>query len=168
MTENLPKLPYRIGQGFDIHALCQFRPLIIGGVTIEHDYGLLGHSDADVLLHAITDALLGAVALRDIGYHFSDTDPQFKNANSRELLKKAYEMVKQKGYRLGNLDATIIAEAPKLSPYIDQMIDNISKDLQMDTSCVNVKAKTMEKLGCIGRKEGMMAEASVLLLANAD
>lgn len=160
----LPSLPFRIGQGFDVHALVEGRPLIIGGVTIPHDKGLLGHSDADVLLHAITDALLGALALGDIGQHFPDTDPQFKGADSRVLLKHAYQKVLDAGYVLGNLDSTIIAQAPKMAPHIVSIRKNIAEDLAVDISAVNVKAKTCEKLGFLGRAEGIACEAVVLLL----
>ena len=163
-VSNLPVLPFRIGQGFDVHALVDGRPLIIGGVTIPFDKGLLGHSDADVLLHAITDALLGALALGDIGRHFPDTDPQFKGANSRVLLKHIYQKILDAGYVLGNLDATIIAQAPKMAPHIGSMCENIALDLGVDVSVVNVKAKTNEKLGYLGRSEGIACEAVVLLM----
>ena len=139
-VSNLPVLPFRIGQGFDVHALVSDRPMIIGGVTIPFEKGLLGHSDADVLLHAITDALLGALALGDIGRHFPDTDPQFKGADSRILLKHAYQKILDAGYVLGNLDATIIAQAPKMAPHIGAMRDNIAHDLGVAVGVVNVKA----------------------------
>lgn len=163
-VSNLPVLPFRIGQGFDVHALVSDRPMIIGGVTIPFEKGLLGHSDADVLLHAITDALLGALALGDIGRHFPDTDPQFKGADSRILLKHAYQKILDAGYVLGNLDATIIAQAPKMAPHIGGMRDNIAHDLGVAVGVVNVKAKTNEKLGYLGRSEGIACEAVVLLM----
>ena len=159
------KLPYRIGQGFDIHAFCDNRPLIIGGVRIDHPRGLAGHSDADVLLHAITDALLGGAGLRDIGYHFPDTDARFLGADSLALLAEAHFLVQQRGYKIGNIDSTIMAQSPKLSPYIDKMILNISDCLSINPSQIAIKAKTMEKLGAIGHEEGIMAEAIVLLLS---
>lgn len=154
---------FRIGQGYDVHALAAGRALIIGGVTIEHALGLLGHSDADVLLHAITDALLGAAALGDIGRHFPDTDAAFKGADSRVLLREAARRVAAEGYRIGNVDATVIAQAPKLAPHIDAMCTNIAHDLGLARGDVNVKAKTNEKLGHLGRQEGMAAQAVVLL-----
>ncbi|MBR7784110.1 2-C-methyl-D-erythritol 2,4-cyclodiphosphate synthase [Undibacterium luofuense] len=163
---NKPVLPFRIGQGYDCHALVAERDLIIGGVKIPHHLGLLGHSDADVLLHAITDALFGAAALGDIGRHFPDTDPQFKGADSRVLLREAVRRLHAAGYRVGNLDATVIAQKPKLAPHIPGMVENIAVDLQVDLSQVNIKAKTNEKLGYLGREEGIAAEAVVLILAN--
>lgn len=159
------KLPFRIGQGYDCHALVAGRKLIIGGVTIEHPTGLLGHSDADVLLHAITDALFGAAALGDIGRHFSDTDAAFAGADSRVLLRAAMQKVAVAGYRVGNIDATIIAQAPKMAPHIGQMVRHIAADLGIDPGQVNVKAKTNERLGFLGREEGIAAEAVVLLVA---
>lgn len=156
----------RIGQGFDVHQLVAGRKLIIGGVEIPHDKGLLGHSDADVLLHAICDALLGAAALGDIGRHFADTDARFKNIDSRILLRETLHLVRQAGYRVGNVDATIIAQAPKMAPHITCMVDNIASDLRIEHSAVNVKATTTEKLGYAGRGEGIAAQAVVLLLAN--
>ncbi len=157
------KLPFRIGQGYDCHALVPGRPLIIGGVTIPHHVGLLGHSDADVLLHAITDALFGAAGLGDIGRHFPDTDPQFKGADSRRLLREAGRRVAAAGYSIGNLDATIIAQAPKMAPHLPGMIANIAEDLGLDPSQVNLKAKTNERLGWEGREEGIAAQALALL-----
>ncbi len=136
---------------------------MLGGVEIPHDKGLLGHSDADVLLHAITDALLGALAVGDIGSHFPDTDPEFKNVDSRQLLRKCYELVKQKGYNLGNLDATVIAEQPKLRPYIDEIRKTIAEDLGCPVEDVSVKATTSEKMGFAGREEGMVAQAVVII-----
>ena len=155
--------PFRIGQGYDCHALVTGRKLIIGGVDIPHTTGLLGHSDADVLLHAITDALLGAAALGDIGKLFPDTDAKFAGADSRVLLREAVRQVKLAGYVVGNLDATIIAQRPKMAPHISTMIENIARDLQVANGQVNVKAKTNEKLGYLGREEGIAAEAVVLL-----
>lgn len=155
--------PYRIGQGYDCHALVAGRPLIIGGVTIAHDRGLLGHSDADVLLHAITDALLGAAGLGDIGRHFPDTDPHFAGADSRALLREAMQRVMKAGYMVGNVDATIIAQAPKMAPHIVGMTQNISADLGISAVQVNIKAKTNERLGFLGREEGIAAEAVALL-----
>lgn len=154
----------RIGQGFDVHQLVEGRKLIIGGVEIFYDKGLLGHSDADVLLHAICDALLGAAALGDIGRHFSDTDAKFKNIDSRILLREVARMVTNAGFRIGNLDATIIAQAPKMAPYIPRMIENIAADLGVALNAVNVKATTTEKLGFSGRGEGIAAQAVALLL----
>ena len=155
----------RIGQGFDVHQLVAGRKLIIGGVEIPHDRGLLGHSDADVLLHAICDALLGAAALGDIGKHFSDTDAKFKNIDSRILLREVLHLVREQGFRVGNVDATIIAQEPKMAPHIFQMVENIAADLRVEKSAVNVKATSTEKLGHIGRGEGIAAQAVVLLLA---
>ena len=155
--------PFRVGQGYDLHALVPGRKLVIGGVTIPHATGLLGHSDADVLLHAITDAMLGAAALGDIGRHFPDTDPRFAGADSRVLLREAGARVKEAGYAIGNIDATIIAQAPKMSGHIPYMIANIAADLGIETGQVNVKAKTNEKLGYLGREEGIAAEAVVLI-----
>ncbi|MBC7415660.1 MAG: 2-C-methyl-D-erythritol 2,4-cyclodiphosphate synthase [Herminiimonas sp.] len=161
-----PVFPFRIGQGYDCHALVSGRALIIGGVRIEHPTGLLGHSDADVLLHAITDALFGAAALGDIGRHFSDTDPRFAGADSRVLLREARRLIAAAGFTVGNVDATIIAQAPKMAPYIATMVDHIAADLEIDPGCVNVKAKTNERLGYLGREEGIAAEAVVLLVVS--
>ncbi|MFZ4527527.1 MAG: 2-C-methyl-D-erythritol 2,4-cyclodiphosphate synthase [Undibacterium curvum] len=161
MKNKLP--PFRIGQGYDCHALVQDRKLIIGGVDIPHTLGLLGHSDADVLLHAITDALFGAAAMGDIGRHFPDTDARFKGADSRVLLREAVKRLHEAGYAVGNLDATIIAQAPKMAPHIPQMIAHVAEDLQVAVSQVNIKAKTNEKLGYLGREEGIAAEAVVLV-----
>lgn len=155
--------PFKVGQGYDCHALVAGRPLIIGGVSIPHKTGLLGHSDADVLLHAITDALLGAAGLGDIGLHFPDTDPQFSAADSRVLLKEAAKRVRGTGYAIGNIDATIIAQTPKMAPHISSMVNHVAEDLRIDASCVNIKAKTNEKLGYLGREEGIAAEAVALL-----
>lgn len=153
----------RIGHGFDVHKFGGEGPVIIGGVSVPYEQGLLAHSDGDVALHALTDALLGAVAEGDIGRHFPDTDEQWKGADSRELLKAVYERVQEKGYQLGNLDVTIIAQAPKMLPYIQSMRAAIAADLQTSTDRVNVKATTTEKLGFTGRKEGIACEAVVLL-----
>ena len=156
----------RIGQGFDVHQLVEGRRLIIGGVEIPHGKGLLGHSDADVLLHAISDALLGAAALGDIGRHFADTDAKFKNIDSRILLREVLHLVREQGYRVGNVDATIIAQAPKMAPHIPQMVAHIAADLRVEKNAVNVKATTTEQLGFSGRGEGIAAQAVVLLLAD--
>lgn len=155
--------PFRIGQGFDCHALVPGRKLVIGGVTIPHKTGLLGHSDADVLLHAITDALLGAAGLGDIGRIFPDTDAQFSGADSRLLLREAYRRVTAAGFILGNLDATIIAQAPKMAPHIEQMIGNLASDLDANPDQINIKAKTSERLGYLGREEGIAAQAVILV-----
>ena len=155
--------PFRIGQGYDCHALVTGRKLIIGGVDIPHATGLLGHSDADVLLHALTDALLGGAGLGDIGRHFPDTDPEFAGADSRRLLREAMQRVNHAGYAVGNVDVTIIAQAPKMAPHIPAMQANIAADLQVGAGQVNIKAKTNEKMGYLGREEGMAAHASVLL-----
>lgn len=155
---------FRIGQGFDVHQLVEGRKLIIGGVTIPYEKGLLGHSDADVLLHAICDALLGAAGLGDIGRHFSDTDPQYKNIDSRVLLHNVYRLLEEHGYTVMNIDATIIAQAPKMSPYIPLMVSNIAHELRMEARDVNVKAKTAERLGPVGRGEGIEAEAVCLIV----
>ncbi|OWW22220.1 2-C-methyl-D-erythritol 2,4-cyclodiphosphate synthase [Noviherbaspirillum denitrificans] len=155
--------PFRIGQGYDCHALVPGRALIVGGVNIPHTAGLLGHSDADVLLHAITDAILGAAGLGDIGRHFPDTDPQFKGADSRVLLREAGKRVMAAGYAIGNIDATIIAQAPKMAPHIAGMVANIAADLDIGPGQVNIKAKTNERLGYLGREEGMTADAVALI-----
>ena len=153
----------RIGQGFDVHALVTGRPLVIGGVTIPFDKGLDGHSDADVLLHAITDAILGAAGLGDIGRHFPDTDPAFKEADSRKLLREAAKRVKQAGYVVVNIDCTIVAQAPKMAPHVALMAAHIAADCGVEATCVNVKAKTTERLGFTGRGEGIAAEAVALV-----
>ena len=155
----------RIGQGFDGHALVEGRDLIIGGVRIPHTHGLQGHSDADVLLHAITDAVLGAAALGDIGRHFPDTDPRYAGADSRVLLRAAMQKVAQAGWRVVNVDATVHAQAPKIGPHAPAMVANIAADLGVTPEVVNVKAKTNEGLGYLGRKEGIAATVSVLLAA---
>ena len=153
----------RIGHGYDVHKLAENRDLIIGGVKIPHTLGLLGHSDADVLLHAVSDALLGALALGDIGKHFPDTDPNYKGADSLKLLAKVVELIGEKGYEVSNLDAIIIAQKPKLAPYIDQMRKNIADTCHADISQVSVKATTEERLGFTGREEGISAHCVALL-----
>ena len=153
----------RIGQGFDVHALVAGRKLIIGGVDIAHEKGLDGHSDADVLLHALCDALLGAAALGDIGRHFPDTEARYRNADSRMLLREVSRLVQEANYRIVNIDATIIAQAPKMAPHIPAMVSNIAADLGLSRGQVNVKATTTEGLGYTGRGEGIAAEAVVLL-----
>ena len=153
----------RIGQGFDVHAFVAGRKLVIGGVEIAHDKGLLGHSDADVLLHAICDALLGAAGLGDIGRHFPDSDARYKGADSRLLLRQVAKLLQDRGFQIINLDSTIIAQAPRMSPHIPAMMVNIATDLELDPSRVNIKAKTTEGLGFAGRGEGIAAEAIALL-----
>ena len=153
----------RIGQGFDVHALVPGRKLVIGGVEIAHDKGLLGHSDADVLLHAICDALLGAAALGDIGKHFPDSDARYKGIDSRELLRQVAALLRERGHRVGNVDATIIAQAPRMAPHIPKMVANIAADLGIEAGAVSVKATTTEKLGFTGRGEGIAAQAVCLL-----
>lgn len=155
----------RVGQGYDVHQLVTGRPLILGGVTLEHHKGLLGHSDADALLHAITDALLGAAALGDIGHLFPDTASEFKDADSRVLLREAYRRVKAQGWQVVNVDSTIIAQQPKLKPHLLAMRENIAADLGLGVDDVNIKGKTNEKLGYLGREEGIEAQAVVLLVA---
>ena len=154
----------RIGQGYDVHALVPGRALVLGGVTVPYERGLLGHSDADVLLHAITDALFGAAALGDIGRHFPDTDTRFSGANSRVLLRECAARVANAGFTIGNVDSTLIAQAPKLAPHIDAMRATIAEDLNLPIERVNVKAKTNEKLGYLGRGEAIEAQAAVLLV----
>ena len=154
---------FRIGEGWDVHALVSGRKLILGGVEVPHTVGLLGHSDADVLLHAITDALFGAAALGDIGRHFSDTDAQFKGADSAVLLAEAARRVRAKGFEIGNIDSTIVAQAPKLAPHIDKMRERIAAVLALDVEQVNVKAKTAEKMGPVGQLQAMEARAVALL-----
>jgi len=154
----------RVGQGFDVHALVLDRPLIIGGVTIPHTHGLLGHSDADVLLHAVTDAILGAAGLGDIGRHFPDTDPAYKGADSRVLLRTAMQRVRAAGWEVVNVDATVHAQAPKIGPHAPGMVANIAADLGIEADAVNVKAKTNEHLGYLGRKEGINATVVALIV----
>ncbi|MBD5425268.1 MAG: 2-C-methyl-D-erythritol 2,4-cyclodiphosphate synthase [Bacteroides sp.] len=156
----------RIGNGFDVHRFAPERKLILCGVEIPYEYGLLGHSDADVALHALADALLGAAALRDIGYHFPDTDPAYAGADSRRLLRRVVELIGEKGYRVGNVDVTIIAQAPKLLPHIEQMRANVAADLGVAPDAVSVKATTTERLGFTGRKEGIAAQASALIVGD--
>lgn len=153
----------RTGNGFDVHRFAENRELWLCGVKIEHHLGLSGHSDADVALHALCDALLGAAALRDIGYHFPDTDPAYKGANSRKLLRRVVDLIAEKGFKPGNVDVTIIAQAPKLLPYIEQMRETIASDISLDLDCVSVKATTTERLGFTGRGEGIAAQATVLI-----
>ncbi len=157
----------RIGEGWDVHALVPGRPLVLGGITIAHSHGLLGHSDADVLLHAITDAILGGAALGDIGRHFPDTDAQFYGANSLVLLREAARRVRAAGFALINIDSTVIAQAPKLAPHIDAMRASIAQALDLEVPQVSVKAKTAEKLGPVGQRQSMEARAIALLLRNA-
>lgn len=154
---------FRIGNGFDVHRLVDGRDLWICGVKIPYHLGLLGHSDADVALHALCDAILGAASLRDIGYHFPDTDERYKGADSRVLLRECCRMVREKGYEIGNVDVTIIAQAPKMLPHIPQMIANIAADAGISEDCVSVKATTTEHLGFTGRGEGIAAQAVALL-----
>ncbi|MDM5329428.1 2-C-methyl-D-erythritol 2,4-cyclodiphosphate synthase [Neobacillus sp. CF12] len=154
---------FRIGQGFDVHQLTEGRPLIIGGITIPYEKGLLGHSDADVLLHTITDACLGAIGEGDIGRHFPDTDPEFKDADSAKLMEHVWQLVKDRGYELVNADCTIIAQKPKMAPYIQQMKERIAELLNASPEQINVKATTTEKLGFTGRGEGIASQAVVLL-----
>jgi 2-C-methyl-D-erythritol 2,4-cyclodiphosphate synthase len=154
----------RIGHGFDVHQLVEGRRLVIGGVDIPYEKGLLGHSDADVLLHAIADAVLGALGMGDIGKHFPDSDPAYKDADSRKLLSQVWGLAKERGYSLGNLDCTILAQRPKLAPYIPEMRATIASLLETDIQSVNIKATTTEKMGFVGREEGMAAEAVVLLI----
>ena len=153
----------RIGQGFDVHPLAAGRRLVVGGVEIAHEKGLLGHSDADVLLHAVCDALLGAAALGDIGQHFPDSDPRYKGIDSRELLRHVGKLLKDRGHRIVNVDATIIAQAPRMAPHMPAMVANIAADLGVGAGGVNVKATTTEKLGFTGRGEGIAAQAICLI-----
>lgn len=153
----------RIGQGFDVHALVPGRKLIVGGVDIPFERGLLGHSDADVLLHAVTDALLGAAGLGDIGRHFPDSDPRFKDADSRKLLRETARLIAWAGYDVVNIDATVIARAPRLAPHVEAMVANIASDLGIEPGCINIKAKTTESLGFTGRGEGIAAQAVALI-----
>ncbi|MBJ7539652.1 2-C-methyl-D-erythritol 2,4-cyclodiphosphate synthase [Marinomonas transparens] len=156
-------MPFRIGHGFDVHKFGEGDHIVLGGVSIPYAQGLVAHSDGDVALHALTDALLGAAALGDIGTHFPDTDPAFAGADSRILLKRAYQEIQKLGFVVGNVDVTIIAQAPKMRPYIDAMRSNIAEDLGLAISTVNVKATTTEKLGFTGRKEGIAVEAVALI-----
>lgn len=153
----------RIGHGYDVHRLAEDRDLIIGGVKIPYEFGLLGHSDADVLLHAICDALLGAAAMGDIGKHFPDNDDKFKNIDSRILLRHVVGLLAEKGYKIGNIDATVIAQKPKLAPFTEQMVRNIAEDCGVSADCVNVKATTEEKLGFTGELKGISAHAVCII-----
>ena len=153
----------RVGMGYDVHRLTENRDLIIGGVKIPYEKGLLGHSDADVLLHAIMDALLGAAAMGDIGKHFPDTDPQYKGISSMVLLEHCYQLMDKEGYEINNLDSIIMCEAPKMAPHIQKMRENVASKLHCDISQINIKATRGEKLGFVGRQEGMVAQAVVLL-----
>jgi len=155
---------FRVGQGFDVHEFAEGRPLIIGGIEIPNDRGLIGHSDADVLLHTVTDAALGAIGEGDIGHHFPDTDPEWEGADSAKLLSFIWGKVEAKGYTLGNIDCTIMAQAPKMAPYIEQMRNRIAELLNAEPSQVNVKATTTERLGFVGRKEGIASMATILLI----
>jgi 2-C-methyl-D-erythritol 2,4-cyclodiphosphate synthase len=157
-------MDFRIGQGYDVHALVPGRKLILGGVEIPHPAGLLGHSDADALLHAITDAILGAAAMGDIGRMFPDTDERWRGADSRVLLREAMSAVRVAGWRVGNVDATVVAQAPKIAPHVAAMAANIAAELGIESGCVNVKGKTHERLGFEGRQEGIVAQAVVLLV----
>jgi len=156
--------PFRVGIGFDVHAFAEKRKLIIGGIEIPYEKGLMGHSDADFLLHAISDALLGAASLGDIGQHFPDTDPQYKNADSKLLLQKVYELVEHEGYMLGNVDAVVAMQKPKISSFILNMREKIAGILKLELDQISIKATTTEKLGFIGREEGVSAFATVLIL----
>lgn len=156
-------VPFRVGQGYDVHRFESGRELWLGGVKIEYPLGLKGHSDADVLLHAISDALLGALALRDIGYHFPDNDPKYKGADSKQLLKKVTRLVLQKGYKVGNIDATIVAEQPKINPYVPAMQGVIAELLSVEVDQVSIKATTNEQMGFTGRQEGILALATALV-----
>lgn len=161
-------LPFRTGFGYDVHQFSEGRKLILGGVEIPHEKGLLGHSDADVLLHAISDALLGALALGDIGKHFPDTDEKFKNADSRVLLSKVYSLIKKKGYVIGNVDAVIVMQRPKVARYIQEMREKTSQTLESELDQISIKATTTEHLGFTGREEGAAAYATVLLVKNEE
>ena len=160
-------MPFRIGHGFDVHKFGGEGPVIIGGVSVPYEQGLVAHSDGDVALHALCDALLGSIAAGDIGRHFPDTDDEWKGADSRELLKDVYRRVKEQGYQIGNVDVTIMAQAPKMAPHIDAMCQAIAEDLETDIGNVNVKATTTERLGFTGRKEGIASEAVVLITKSA-
>lgn len=165
MSDSRKFPPFRIGEGWDVHALVPGRPLVLGGITIPHTHGLLGHSDADALMHAITDALLGAAGLGDIGRHFPDTDAAFKGADSAVLLAEAARRVRQAGWRIGNVDSTVIAQAPRLAPHIGAMCARIAQVLELQLDQVNVKAKTAERLGPVGQGAAIEARAAILLYA---
>lgn len=156
-------MQFRVGQGYDVHRLVEGRPLILGGVRIEHTLGLDGHSDADVLLHAITDALFGAAAMGDIGRHFPDTDPAYKGADSRKLLAEAVRLIAERGWSIVNVDSTVIAQKPKLSPHMPAIVASVAETLDIDKENVNIKAKTNEKLGFEGEEKGIVAQAIVLI-----
>lgn len=156
-------MQFRVGQGYDVHRLVEGRPLILGGVRIEHTLGLDGHSDADVLLHAITDALFGAAAMGDIGRHFPDTDPAYKGADSRKLLAEAVRLIAERGWSIVNVDSTVIAQKPKLSPHMPAIVASVAETLGIDKENVNIKAKTNEKLGFEGEEKGIVAQAIVLI-----
>lgn len=158
----------RIGYGYDVHRYAEGRKLILGGITVPSPRGLLGHSDADVLLHAIADALLGAAALRDIGYHFPDTDPRYAGADSMILLREVLMLLRERGYRVGNIDATIVAEAPKLNPFIPRMQERIAETLDLSTDEISIKATTNERMGFVGREEGMAAHAVALIYRESE
>lgn len=159
-------MDFRIGMGYDVHQLVVGRALWLGGILIPHTHGLLGHSDADVLLHAIADALLGAAAMRDIGYHFPDTSKATEGMDSKIILRKTIELIASKGYRVGNIDCTVCAQKPKLSPYIDSMRETIAKTIGIEVDNVSVKATTTERLGFTGREEGISAYAAVIIIRN--
>lgn len=156
-------VPFRVGFGYDVHVFAENRELWLGGVKIEHTEGLLGHSDADVLIHALCDAILGAAALRDIGFHFPDTAGEFKSIDSKILLSRTMELLRNTGYEFGNADCTVVAEAPKLNPHISQMQEILAKVMHVDADAISIKATTSEKVGFVGRKEGMAAYATVLI-----
>lgn len=156
----------RVGQGVDVHQLVEGRDLWLGGVKIEHSKGALGHSDADVLIHAICDALLGAAGLKDIGYHFPDTSNEFKGIDSKLLLKRVIELISERGWRVNNVDATLILEKPKIKPHVDSMIETLSEILQVDNDAVSIKATTNETMGYVGREEGVLAFASALIIGD--
>jgi len=155
---------FRVGQGYDVHQLAEGLPFILGGITIPHSHGMVAHSDGDVLLHAICDALLGAAGMRDIGYHFPDTSQDFKNIDSRILLRKTLELITAQGWRIANIDATVCLQKPKLLPYIPQMQQTIAEDLQVTINQISIKATTTERLGFVGREEGIATHAVALLL----
>ena len=157
------KVPFRVGQGYDVHRFEEGRELWLGGIKIDYPLGLKGHSDADVLLHAISDALLGCLALRDIGYHFPDTDPKYKGADSKILLQEVGKLVAAKGYKIGNIDATIVAEQPKINPHVEAMQVVIAQLLDIELDQISIKASTNEKMGFTGRQEGILALATALV-----
>jgi len=158
----------RVGMGFDVHSFAEGRELWLGGIKIQHEKGLIGHSDADVIIHALCDALLGAAGLRDIGFHFPDTDEKYKNIDSKILLKETIEMLRSKSYELGNADITVCAEAPKLSPYISSMIESLTETMQVAKDTISIKATTMEKMGFVGREEGISVYAVAIIYLNTN